>query len=82
MKYQMGLSNGKQLEAVESGAAVMVEVGMCEAESGGMHVTQPLNLSKVPHQESVMFFLTKMVRMAAPQIPPVLWNSFKIFSLC
>ncbi len=39
MKYQMGLSNGKQSEAMESNAGVMVEVGICEVESGGMHVT-------------------------------------------
>ncbi len=39
MKYQMGLSNGKRLGATESNAGVMVEVGICEAESGGMHVT-------------------------------------------
>ncbi len=34
-----GLSNGKRLEATESDVGVRVEVGMCEAESGGMHVT-------------------------------------------
>ncbi len=34
-----GLSNGKRLEAVESNIGVRVEVGMCEAESGGMRVT-------------------------------------------
>ncbi len=39
MKYQMGLSNGKRLEAAESNAGVRVEIGMCEVESGGMHVT-------------------------------------------
>ncbi len=39
MKYQMGLSNGKRLEATESNAVIMVEVGMCEAESGGMCIT-------------------------------------------
>ncbi len=36
----MGLSNGKWLEATESDAGVRVEVRMCEAESGGMHVTK------------------------------------------
>ncbi len=39
MKYQMGLSNGKQSEAVESDAGVKVGVRMCEVESGGMCVT-------------------------------------------
>ncbi len=34
-----GLSNGKRSEAAESDVGVRVEVGMCEAESGGMHVT-------------------------------------------
>ncbi len=34
-----GLSNGKQSEAAESNVSVRVEVGMWEAESGGMHVT-------------------------------------------
>ncbi len=34
-----GLSNGKQSEAMESDAGVRVGVGMCEAESGGMHIT-------------------------------------------
>ncbi len=33
MKYQMGLSNGKRLEAMESDAGVMVEVGMCVKQS-------------------------------------------------
>ncbi len=35
-----GLSNGKRSEATESDVGVRVEVGMCEAESGGMHVTR------------------------------------------
>ncbi len=37
-----GLSNGKQSEAAESDVGVRVEVGMCEAESGGMCVTVSL----------------------------------------
>ncbi len=47
MKYQMGLSNGKQSEAMESNAGVMVEVGMCKAESGGMCVTQSVMISSL-----------------------------------
>ncbi len=34
-----GLSNGKRSEAMESDVGVRVEVGMCEAESSGMHIT-------------------------------------------
>ncbi len=34
-----GLSNSKWSEAAKSVVGVMVEVGMCEAESGSMHVT-------------------------------------------
>ncbi len=34
-----GLSNGKRSEAAESDVGVRVEVGMWEAESGGMHIT-------------------------------------------
>ncbi len=39
-----GLSNGKRSEAMESNAGVRVGVGMCEVESGGMHVTGSLTL--------------------------------------
>ncbi len=39
MKYQMGLSNGKWSEAIESDVGVRVGVGMCEAEFGSMRIT-------------------------------------------
>ncbi len=34
-----GLSNGKWSEATASVVGIIVEVGMCEAESGGMRIT-------------------------------------------
>ncbi len=49
-----GPSNGKRSEAVESDVGVRVEVGMCEAESGGMCVTVSPPLAFLPSRALIL----------------------------
>ncbi len=61
MKYQMGLSNSKCSEAAESNASVMVEVKMCEVESGGMRITGL-------HQQTYLFHLVHQWKTVIVQL--------------